>query len=299
LIREKNIKLIWNNITELSRNIKTVLWQENLKDVKLITACHWMDCPEINEGKIDKEISYQWRQLDGYECSDLCLFTCESTKAAFFDNASKIFMPGVLEQIAKKSVIFNAVYSATELGAPDKHKAPKKKRILFLNRLSSLNYTCHKEFIDAINKLGETRNDFDVVLTNPSNKVSWDWLEANIKNLTIIKRGPLNREEFVQLLWSGTVSVNLFRERYGGCSSTQALHCCNKIVCPQVFEYARKFGPNYPLYVKEDMSNLVEVLNKALDIDLPMGEYSKQCMERASFEYSAPQILIPIAKLFL
>jgi hypothetical protein len=51
--------------------------------------------------------------------------------------------------------------------------------------------------------------------------------------------------------------------------------------------------------VKEDMSNLVEVLNKALDIDLPMGEYSKQCMERASFEYSAPQILIPIAKLFL
>ena len=42
--------LIINNITEISRNIKSIIEINKLK-TKLITQCFWLDCPEIGEAK--------------------------------------------------------------------------------------------------------------------------------------------------------------------------------------------------------------------------------------------------------
>ena len=263
------IDVVWNNITELSRNIKTYLSYKK-HDAKLITTCYWLDAPEIGEGKVDQSISYDWRQMDGFECSDLVVFTCESTKKAWIENAKKKFpINKYLKPILNKSVIWDFGFSQAELNEYG-GTAFDKKTILFLNRLSGINYTHHEEFIEALKILKKIRakDDWQVVFTNPSQKISWEYLKANVPNLYVYDEHTLTREKYIKLLWSGDISVHLYeKERYGGCSHREAVYTNNLIVSPKVFEYKRIQGNNYPFYCKVEPEKIAKALNKALDSD--------------------------------
>ena len=260
------IDIVWSNITEQSRNIKTYLHYKRL-DAKLITCCYWLDTPYIGEPKVPAEISYQWRQFDGMECSDLCVFTCESTKNAFFENAALVFNKYFVKNIRKKSVIWDFGYSEIEALNYNAPMKADKHIILFLNRLSDINYTHHHEFISAVNELYEQRQDFEVVFTNPSQKADWKSLSKLIIPLRIINHGmPLNREDYFKVLWNSTISFHGYTlERYGGCAHRESIYCRNITITPKVFEYERIQGKKYPFYVKNDFSNLTEVMNKALN----------------------------------
>jgi len=260
-----HIDIVWSNITEQSRNIKTYLHYKK-HDAKLITCCYWLDTPMIGEPKVPEEIAYMWRQFDGMECSDICVFTCPSTKEAFFQNAKQVFNKSFIKKIAAKSVIWDFGYSECE--ALD-HERPKleKPTILFLNRLSDINYTHHHEFISAVNALYEQRQDFQVVFTNPSQKADWEGLKKLVPALHIHNNGqPLTRKEYFGLLWGSKISFHGYTlERYGGCAHRESIYCRNITITPKVFEYERIQGKHYPYYVKNDFSNLMEVMNKALD----------------------------------
>jgi len=211
--------IVWSNITEQSRNIKTYLHYKKY-NAKLITCCYWLDTPMIGEPKVPHEISYQFRQFDGMECSDLCVFTCTSTQEAFFENAEKVFSKRFIKSIADKSVVWDFGFSETEaigFNAPLNFKKPV---ILFLNRMSDINYTHHREFISAVNDLYEQRQDFEVVFTNPSQKADWEGLKKMVKPLKIINNGqPLNRKQYFELLWNSAISFHGYTlERYGGCA---------------------------------------------------------------------------------
>lgn len=267
------IDVVWNNLTELSRNIKTYLTYKKY-DAKLITTCYWLDAPEIGEGKVDKSISYDWRQMDGFECSDLVAFTCESTKDAWIKNTKAKFpVNKFIKPIINKSVIWDFGFSQTEL---DQYKCKSmfaKKTILFLNRLSGINYTHHTEFIEALHALKRIRakDDWQVVFTNPSQKIPWSYLKQNVPNLYMYDEHTLTREQYIKLLWSGDISVHLYgaektgAERYGGCSHREAIYTDNLIVSPKVFEYKRIQGKKYPFYCSVNPESIARALNKALD----------------------------------
>jgi len=243
------IDIIWNNITELSRNIKTCLYYWNY-DCKIVTSCYWLDCPYINEPKVPIEISYFWRQFDGFECSDLVTFTCDSTKKAFIEHSNKIFAKSFVDSIMAKSVVFDFGFNAFEIQQFCVEENEEPPIILFLNRLSEINYTRHKEFIEAIKLLYRKRKDFKVVFTNPSKKFSWDYLRENVPNLFIIKQDVLNREEYINLLWKSLISVHLYElERYGGVAHREAIATNNIVITPKCNEYLRIQGDDYPYYV--------------------------------------------------
>ena len=302
------IDIVWNNITELSRNIKTYLAYKKYK-ARLVTTCYWMDTPEIGEGKVDKAISYDWRQMDGFECSDLVAFTCGSTKKAWIENArAKFPINKYLKPIINKSTIWDFGFSKAELDQYECKSMFDKKTILFLNRLSGINYTHHIEFIEALHILKKIRDkdDWQVVFTNPSQKVSWSHLQANAPNLLIYNEKTLTREEYIKLLWSGDVSVHLYgieksgAERYGGCSMVEALYTDNLIVCPKVFEYKRRMGSKYPFYCKETPDSIARALNKALDSSF--GELSdkfviKDRNEDSSFERIGEKVCKDLEKI--
>ena len=236
---ERNYDVIVSNITEQSRNIKTLV-ETMHKKTKLVTQCFWMDCPEISEPKVPESYSYQWRQFDGYLCSDLCVFTCQSVQHAFVENAFHVFNKKYVDEIIKKSVIWDFGFSVTEA---EKYRQPKfledKATILFLNRLSGINYTHHLEFIETINRIAKYQKDFEVVFTNPSGKIDQTWLEANCANVRKIN-SPLNREDYWKLLYESDISVHLFTlERYSGCSVRESIHAENITVVANCFEQAR------------------------------------------------------------
>lgn len=298
------IDLVWNNLTEVSRNIKTYLFQKK-SDAKLITACYWMDTPEIGEEKVDPSISYQYRQFDGYECSDIVVFTCNSTKKAFFDNAEKVFVKEKITPILDKSVIWDFGFSTKEADQYRTNEKFDKKTILFLNRLSGINYTHHLEFIEAVNRLYEKRQDFQVIFTNPSQKANWDELKQQIPALHVYKDGKaLNRQEYFELLWKADVSFHGYlSERYGGVANTESIYCNNITVMPEVYEYARRGGPDYPFYVKNDFSNLETMLGFALDrtsifLNSKVHNEMKQRNLESAFETISDKVISDIEKLF-
>jgi hypothetical protein len=297
------IDVIWNNLTEATRNIKTYLYYKKLP-AKIISSCYWLDTPQIKgQNKVPPEISYQWRQFDGFECSDLVTFTCESTIEAFIKNAQGFFHKGSLTKIINKSTIWDFGYSQKEM---DQFKVASGfyiRKILFLNRLSGINYTRHEEFIKAVNELyDDIGGVFEVIFTNPSQKYSWDQLKSMVKPLRVYSEKPLTREEYIKLLWSSDISVHLYTtELYGGCAHRESLHCNNIVVTPKVFEYERIQGQQYPFYVREDLKNLKSVLKKAV----LQGQFKEipeidKIMERnkeSSFEVVADKVVFDINQL--
>ena len=300
------IDAIWNNIVELTLNMKVALFQ--IKQTPKIISCnYWLDAPEIGQEKVDKSISYDIRQWEGFHNSDLCIFTCESTKNAWLQNAKYKFNQKYTRNIIKKSSIWDFGFSSAKCQnakvefKPSTYTVPT---ILFLNRLSGINYTHHQQFIDAVNELFKERQDFRVFFTNPSQKVTNLWLKENVKPYIELIKTPLSRKEYFKLLTECNISVHLFlKELYGGCAHREATYFDNLIqVVPEVNEYARIHGKNYPFYVKEDFSNLKEILNKAID-NFYTNTYTKPKKIfnenlKSSFEECIKTVYADIIKLF-
>ena len=296
---DKDCDIIISNITEQSRNLKTLI-ETSKKKTKLITQCFWIDCPTIGEAKVPESYSYDWRQIDGYECSDLCVFTCESTKEAFNENARNKIFGCYIDNIMDKSVIWDFGFSVTEA---EKYRVDKplkdKKTILFLNRLSGINYTRHIEFIEAINKISKYRKDFEVVFTNPSGKIEDEWLKENCANVKLIN-SPLSRKDYWELLYTSDISFHGYTtERMGGCANTESIYCSNIVVMPQVYEYARRGGEAYPFYIDQNINseNIACVLNKALNSNNYNTSNMQQRNLDSSFEGQSEAILDSLFKL--
>jgi len=303
------IDVIWNNITEFTRNIKTYFYFRQGYLPKFITCCYWLDLPYLNQSKVPREVTYFWRQFDGFECSDLCVFTCKSTLEAFKNHLILLFRDTFLSDLNLKTTIWDFGYSKDEIlkYKPKEREIPNKKTILFLNRLSKINYTHHIEFIEAIKILKSRRNDFQVVFTNPSMKVSFKYLKRVVPNLFVYKEDVLTREEYVKLLWQGDISVHLFeKELYGGCSFREAIEANNIPITLPIYEYARILGKSYPFYLKNiTPQEIANVLNTVLDsfdicdfrgtgsfLEIKMRNYE------SSFEKVSNKVIMDIEKLF-
>jgi hypothetical protein len=134
--------------------------------------------------------------------------------------------------------------------------------------MSGINYTHHFEFIKAIDILYEKRKDFQVVFCNPSNKVEWSWIKNNVKALKIMKEYPLTRQEYIELLWKGDISVHLYTiERYSGCCLRESIYCNNLIIAPNIYEQAKILGGSYNFYCNNECipENIANKLNELLD----------------------------------
>lgn len=306
-LKLENYDLIINNITELSRNIKTIIEKnpKKYKKTKLITQCFWLDAPEINEAKIENNISYDWRQFDGFECSDLVTFTCQSTKEAFINNSKFKFSQNYIHKILDKSNIWDFGYSQDECNMYNDIEKPDKKRILFLNRLSELNYTHHIEFIEAIKILSRYRNDFEVIFTNPSRKIPFDWLQENCPNFIPYKQNKnLTRKEYWELLKSAKVSVHLFTlERYGGCALRESISSKNVPVVADCFEQSSIVNNENLLveFVSDgdiNVQDLSDKINVALDYkEEDLDNIILENYNRCSFEKTIEIVLKDIKKL--
>ena len=304
------IDIVWNNITELTRNIKTYFYFRQKYLPKFITCCYWLDLPYLNQSKVPKEVTYFWRQLDGFECSDLCVFTCKSTLNAFMKHLTLIFKDTfLLKDFRSKTTIWDFGYSENEIlkYKPKKREIPNKRTILFLNRLSEINYTHHIEFIEAIKLLSRKRNDFQVIFTNPSMKVSFKQLKKIVPNLFIYKEDVLSREEYVKLLWWGDISVHLFeKELYGGCSFREAIEADNIPVALPIYEYARILGDSYPFYIKnispEEIADVLDTILNCLNICNFRGTKSFSEIKirnyESSFEKVSNKVILDIESLF-
>jgi len=291
--------IVCNN-SAITRNFKVVIYQLSNKNIKLINFMHFLDLPK--EKKVPQEVSYFLRQMDGILVCDLAVFqsqtVCDKTM-----NAINIYLNQYISdssRINENITIWNATYSQEEIDQrkPVVDKKDIKKRILFPNRLSSTNYSNHLRFFEAIQYISKKRNDFEVIVNNPTQSMSWEEIKKLCPNLKMINDGKLlNRDEYLNLLFTCDIGVALFTdEGHGGVSSKefQAAGCLP--VFPKVNEYAHLMPQDYKGFCKQNLCDLEEALIYILDIcRTPEGNSlidiaKKSIYERDSFEYNIPKI---------
>jgi hypothetical protein len=261
---------IVNNTPSLTRNLKAVLFMLKSKmknQPKLINFLHFLDYP--GEDKVPKEISYFMRQVEGILCSDLAVFQSFTVrdKALFaideyFSKIKEFMNPNL------KSSVWNATYSQSAIDKFKNQEKFEKKTIMFPNRLSSTNYSNHLRFFEAIRNISKQRNDFQVIVNNPTQYMSYDEISKLCPNLKILNNGNLlDRELYLKTLHQVDIGVALFvQEGHGGVSSKefQAAGCLP--VFPQTNEYQYLMLPDYKGFCKIDLSDLENSINYTLDV---------------------------------
>lgn len=299
LVIDSNPDFIVNNTPSLTRNLKAVLFHlKNKLDhkPKLINFLHFLDYP--GEDKVPKEISYFIRQIEGILCADMAVFQSYTVRnkaiaaiEEYFPKIKEITNPNL------KVAVWNATYSQTQI---DKITSSKfdKKTIMFPNRLSSTNYSNHLRFFEAIRNLSKQREDFEVIVNNPTQYLKTEEVQQLCPNLKILNNGQLlKRDGYFKTLHACHIGVALFvQEGHGGVSSKefQAAGCLP--VYPKVNEYQYLMPKDYKGFCKPDLSDLEEAINYVLDVCLTnegqkLITIAKELIyKRDSFEYNIKDV---------
>lgn len=323
VIHDKDYDIIINCVPEWTLGIKTSYDVEKKKMPKIVAQCFWLDTPMIGEPKQPEHLTLQFRQAEGFALSDLVVFTCASTKRAWIENAVKLLAPYQLLNIMNKSTIWDFGYSQHEvtemIGNGSMRMFEDVARIGFLNRMGSDGYTNAAVFVDALRLLKDDpayADRFEVVFTNPSKRVSEEWLQENVPNFVSFNEGnPLNRQEYFQFLYECDITVHLFvKERYGGCALRESIAAGNYTIVADCFEQGDIVKDNL---LKVSPSSLTPVtvasaLRYAIDVVLSSEKLNEDDLDRAgalrmrtvnenyrrcSFESQLDVVLADLAKL--
>ena len=141
--------------------------------------------------------------------------------------------------------------------------------------MGSDGYTNAPIFIEAVRILKsdpEYADNFEVVFTNPSKRVSEQWLKDNVANFVSFMDGKtLSRKEYFQFLYECDVTVHLFvKERYGGCALRESIASGNYAVVASCHEQETLVKDRNLRVRPEDLTpeNVAETLRYAIDVVL-------------------------------
>jgi len=222
-------------------------WRTILKElvndtIQLFTYFHWIDSPLFP--KVDVNISYWYRQIDGILSADKVFFNSYYAISQIFDSMDDTLKFQKLEYYLK-----NKCYKIPPSWDADILKYSKEKEnnngIIFNHRLSSLDYYMDnfKMLIEFLSKFEEEFDYIpDVYFTNPSRK-----LMPKIDNLSSDSLGKLhalelNEVEYYKFLGGNKVGIapNLFLTSKGmwSIATMEAGVLGNAVIMPKMYGYA-------------------------------------------------------------
>jgi glycosyltransferase involved in cell wall biosynthesis len=260
----ENIDIFINDVIELTGNFKS-----------LFDALYFGKPPKIisNIRHLDDKINYSYfyRVLDGIEQSDLVTILSESMKENLINQIFRVVNLTVKALRYKKKIhVFEPSVSQYELLGQYTlyYERSEKVTILFPGRLSKgeERRTNWDKFIEAINKLRNKRQDFEVIFTDPNNSMNMGLKKSDAMN-NWISTIPKNRVQFINTLAKSDVVVSLMdTEGFGGISIREALlYGCRPII-PYVHEYKKMAPESHPGFIESpiDVDELVNTLEWAV-----------------------------------
>lgn len=253
-------ELIITDVIELVGNIKA-MFKVNFGYIPKIIS---------NIRHVDENINYDyiWRVIDGIDNSNYCTILSESMRGLLLEQLEDCLPFHMIESFKEKLEVFEPSVSKDELFKDlEGYKIDDSKKIItFPGRLSKgeESRTNYDKFIEAINKLREIRQDFEVYFTDPNNSINPHFIKTRDWIKTINK----DRKEFKNLLNKTDIIVSLMNiQGFGGISIREALQYGCLPILPYVHEYKRMQANDFPGFIKGELTieSLVEKLNWALD----------------------------------
>jgi hypothetical protein len=213
--------IIWENNPTLVNNWKTLLLEEGLIDkVKIVSYNHWPHNTEYP--KIDRRCSYLYRQVEAIHLSDITLCNTDFVKQQLIDSINEL--ENINLEITGCSYI-QSIAPIIDCEKIEKYNCKKREdiiKIIYPHRLSSISYykDAFDNFIYALNKLKERKlnKKVEVILTDASGKIKdrKDIKFKDSKNIKLILKNNMNREQYYKELNDSHICVASFRQGNGG-----------------------------------------------------------------------------------
>lgn len=223
------------------RNFKAMFHMYAGYQPKFYVHSHFIDDPSCP--KFPTDASLWLGQCEASIKADYNFWQCQSSLDIFQREMLKTFMPGVVENVMKKSAPWDDGYSVSEVSLPvleenlrfnpkDVLKRLDGKVVLFVpNRIGgrgrSSDYTnCGKFMFEILPELRKRRQDFVVIAGNPSQKFTNKELEAECGHNGYINLVPdaFNRDEFRWIASHSHIAVGLYdQDSYGGTAARECI----------------------------------------------------------------------------
>lgn len=261
LYKDLKFDLLINDVIELTGNFKQMFKINFGYEPKIISNIRHVD-----EGGYS---DYIYRVIDGIKQSDITTILSESMKKKLIRQITNAGLGyGYTDEMLYygRMTVFEPSISYDEIMKYRNMcqiKDLRKAIITFPGRLSigEEKRTNWDKFQEAILKLREERQDFEVYFTDPNNAME-------IKDVDWIHTIPKDRDTFLRLLLKTDIVVSLMNvEGFGGISIREALLMGCLPVIPYVDEYKSMAPEGYHGFAHEmTVEELVYRLEWAIDV---------------------------------
>lgn len=299
LINEQ-IDVVFNNIPELTRNLRATMGNEQKPIVNLHHFCDYFhENKLVTNWKNGELFSYFWRQLDGYLSGDYNIFNCLESKQGWYEALQYSLSPHLFSQLNSKTDLQMVWTDLTQYVSTSPHKFEVPTAI-FGSRITESLYT---NWTKVMELFADDNIKGRVILTNPSGEKGlkvvdkyikehwntgldyWGLSTVLIGNRTVpsfispngkiqIIKGNLSREDYIGIASQSQFAINLYEnERYGGISIRECVGYGGALpIVPDIYSFSHWLKDTNPQAKFKDIDELtVEKYNLITELYETVG----------------------------
>jgi len=288
--------VLYNGLPEYTENLSQLLCRNRNLEwghafIPIVNRLHWImanDYVSIPDDRIEL------KQCAGMVMADynltLCNYTVEMVEAM-----RKRWFPN---QEIKTQALYNGI-EVEKIIAEKNNPLPKtdKIRLLYPNRLQGFKNPMF--MLESLIKLRQKRQDFELILTDPTadyrtnNKIKNGKLIRTIQeNLDWIKVMPMARADYYRLIHSSDVVINTSDYETWCLVITEALTCGKNVVVPSGLTFEEMINPDYPfIYTRRNKKSFLEKLELAMA--------KRGTLEKENIEYGKKYAWSNVGKTYL
>jgi len=240
------------------------------------------------------------RQIEGVLLSQLAGINSKYGKDVFLENAIKYYNKATIKKMKRKLVVLPPGIDLREVDSFKIKNKFCKKTIVFNHRL--LRYTGYKTFLNWMCELYKKRQDFQVILTDPSLEYSKSLVSRlrtrrKFENQQfILPMNTLDREEYFKILWKADIEVACHRHAAWSLGLLDGMACRKVALAPNACAFPEILGSNYPFL----FSNKIDFLKKLeylLDSSKERRKWGNYCRFRVAEQFDWANLVNDYIKL--
>ncbi len=263
-----------------------ILFHTLNKKIPVITRNVWVTGK--SHRKVDKEVDFIIRQAEGAIYGESMSFNSNYAIKVFLNNLEEFFNKKSISRI--KSKLFST--ETVDIEKIDRYKTDErfdKFTIVWAHRLSY--YTGWKETLNSLKKLYKKRQDFQVIVTDQSDKTTQKKLKKEYSFIKEIDKEKWSHKEYIKTLWKSDLVIgnHSYPATWGGLAITEAMtaHCVpillNKYCYPEMMYKNKKVFFNSEKEMLENIEYFINDLFKLCKTKIEARKFIEE--ELSSKEY--------------
>jgi len=201
-LRRIDVDVVFINQPELTAGLLDFFNKVHFFDVHSFNYIHWMDWQRTDAVKNRWNVPGNLTVLTSILMSEVTGCNSVYGKSRILEEAKRWFNEPTLAEIERKLLPLHPGIQVAEIQAARIRPGNRVKTIIYPFR--ALKYTGFRTCIDHLAVLWKKRQDFRVVVTNPSN---YDYIKKNSERFPFLEVGSFDRDQYLKELWKADIVI--------------------------------------------------------------------------------------------